>query len=607
MLFPVRRGSSARSMMIGAMEVGVTLSHATMAAIRYGYGLRPSDGPVPDADALLRELDEAAKQPPLFPLEGLEGRRQTLVDYFNLRKQVEDLRKAGKPFGEQDKGLNREADDRFKADVSARIAQAATSPYGFHERLASFWLNHFTVSADKSTEMKLIVPLYEAEAIRPHLNGHFSTLLKEVSLHPAMLIFLDQAQSIGPNSKIGLKRKEGGSNENFAREVMELHTLGVGTGYTQNDVRQMSLLLTGLTFDRLAVAAGFDANRAEPGSFTVLGKTYVRSPEPFLNAVAVLEDLARDPRTMRHISRQLYSHFISETPDEATIDAMVAVWKQTDGHLPSVYRTLLQANAAWDEPGQKFKLPFDYVVSTLRAVGASKDDIMGEDGKPLGPVVMPKPDEEANATPGQAQGQGQGMMTQPASVMPASAPAPAQAPAAGGAMAPAATAKVGAAAMAGANSMAGPAQPQNPAGKPQQKQPLGRQAWQMIATLGQPVWRPSDAAGFSDKSDHWFSAAQMTQRTQWARRLVNQMAGQMANQVVSQSPTQMPNQSAPANSGQMSGQGGGPAGNRADPRVFVETALADYARDDTIRVASQAPNRQSGLMMTLVSPEFNRR
>lgn len=589
----------------------MTLSHATMAAIRYGYGLRPSDAPVPDADALLRELDEAAKQPPLFPLEGLEGRRQALVDYFNLRKQVEELRKAGKPFGDQDKGLNREADDRFKADVSARIAQAATSPYGFHERLASFWLNHFTVSADKSTEMKLIVPLYEAEAIRPHLNGHFSTLLKEVSLHPAMLIFLDQAQSIGPNSKIGLKRKDGGSNENFAREVMELHTLGVGTGYTQNDVRQMSLLLTGLTFDRLAVAAGFDANRAEPGSFTVLGKTYVRSPEPFLNAVAVLEDLARDPRTMRHVSRQLYSHFISETPDEATVDAMVAVWKQTDGHLPSVYRTLLQANAAWDEPGQKFKLPFDYVVSTLRAVGASKDDILGEDGKPLGPIVMPKPDEEANAKPGE--GQGQGMMAPTAAVMPASAPASAQASVAtaGGAMAPAAPVKgggmgsagAGASAMAGANSMAGPAQPQNPAAKPQQKQPLGRQAWQMIATLGQPVWRPSDAAGFSDKSNHWFSASQMTQRIQWARRLVNQTAGQMASQPVGA----MPNQATVASSGQMAGQSGGQAGNRADPRVFVETALADYARDDTIRVASQAPNRQSGLMMTLVSPEFNRR
>ncbi|OLP43827.1 DUF1800 domain-containing protein [Rhizobium oryziradicis] len=513
------------------------LSHSTTAAIRYGYGLRQGDPEPQDADAMMKQLTDAAQKAPFFPLEGVEARRQTVADYFALRKTIEEKKKAGFADGEVDKALNKDVANRFNADVSARIAQATLSPFGFHERLATFWLNHFTVSADKSTENRLLVPLFEAEAIRPHLGGHFATLLKEVSLHPAMIVFLDQAQSIGPNSKAGLKRKDGGSNENFAREVMELHTLGAGTGYTQADVRQLSLLLTGITFDRIAVSAGYDVNRAEPGSFNVLGKTYTRSVEPFLNAVAVLEDLAKDERTMRHVSRQLYAHFIAETVDDSAINAMVAAWKQGDGYLPDVYRAMLQSRGAWDQPGQKYKLPFDYVVSTLRAVGVTKDDIMGEDAKPLGRIVMPVVDmaqSKSNESP----------MMQPQ--------------------------------MADASKSASAAKPPQMADAakpvPAPKQPLGRQAANVISSLGQPIWRPSDAAGFSDKSDHWFSASQMSQRIQWVRRLTNQVGGATE-----------------------------------DPRQFVKLVLADYARDDTIRVVTQAPNRKSGLMMTLVSPEFNRR
>jgi uncharacterized protein (DUF1800 family) len=509
------------------------ISHSTVAAIRYGYGLQQDVTGAQNSDDLIHQLTEAGQNTPLFPLEGVEARRQVVADYFSIRKVIDQRKKAGLADGDVNKALNRDVAERFNVDVSARIAQASLSPFGFHERLATFWLNHFTVSADKNIENKLLVPLFEAEAIRPHLGGHFSTLLKEVSLHPAMIVFLDQAQSIGPNSKVGLKKKDGGSNENFAREVMELHTLGVGTGYTQNDVRQLSLLLTGVTFDRLAVAAGYDVNRAEPGSFKVLGKTYVRSPEPFLNAIAALEDLARDERTMAHVSRQLYAHFIDEKIDDTAVDAMVAAWKQGDGYLPDVYRAMLQSSHAWDEPGQKFKLPFDYVVSTLRAVGATKDTIMGEDAQPRGALVMPVINVDAAKT------------TASPMMMDAKS-------ADGASMQP---------------QMAGAVKP-----SPAPKQPLGRQAANVITSLGQPIWRPSDAAGFSDKSDHWFSASQLSQRIQWARRLTNQM-----NETT------------------------------ADPRQFVKLVLADYARDDTIRVVSQAPNRKAGLVMALVSPEFNRR
>ncbi|WP_321383653.1 DUF1800 domain-containing protein [Rhizobium sp.] len=522
-------------------EVILLISHSTLAAIRYGYGLRHDETGFEDIDSLLAQLPEAANQAAAFPLEGIEARRQAIAEYFGVRKTIEQLKKAGKADGDVNTALNKDVAERFNADVSARIAQATLSPFGFHERMATFWLNHFTVSADKNIESKLLVPLFEAEVIRPHLGGHFAALLKEVSLHPAMVVFLDQAESIGPNSKVGLKRKNGGSNENFAREVMELHTLGVGTGYTQTDVRQLSLLLTGITFDRIAVAAGYDVNRAEPGSFTVLGRTYSRSPEPFLNAVAALEDLARDERTMRHISRQLYAHFISEKTDDKVVENMVAAWKQGDGYLPDVYRAMLQSREAWEEPGQKFKLPFDYIVSTLRAAGATKDTIMGDDSKPRGPIQMPvidaaQTDKTANAMAPQ-------MMDAKATTAVKQGDAEKMSP-----------------------EMSATAKPPPP------RQPLGRQAANVIATLGQPIWRPSDAAGFSDKSDHWFSASQLSQRIQWARRLVNQLDTATA-----------------------------------DPRQFVQLALADNAREDTIHLVSQAPNRKSGLVMALVSPEFNRR
>ncbi|MCM2293003.1 DUF1800 domain-containing protein [Allorhizobium sp. BGMRC 0089] len=524
----------------------MTLSRATMAAIRFGFGLSQGETPPKDADALLQQLQDAQLHDLLFPLEGIEIRRQRISDYYDIRKILSEQAKSGEPIGQRDKVLNRDLYNRFTADVSARITQAAVSPYGFHERLAHFWVNHFTVSADKSTDMKLLVPLYEAEAIRPHLSGDFATLLKQASFHPAMLIFLDQSQSMGPNSKAGLKRKDGGVNENFGREVMELHTLGVNTGYSQKDVHQLSLLLTGLVYDRMAVAAGYDRNKAEPGFFTVLGHSYTRDPEPLKNASDVLDMLARDPRTMTHISTQLYMHFIDEAPNKPVIDSMVAAWKASDGELTAVYRAMLDSPDAWEQPGQKFKMPFDYVVSSLRASGLSKDQILGEDGKDFGPIVMPSADEDlAAATSAKATMATGQMMAQEMNN---------KAMGQGAAAAPAMMATM---------------LPPKPA--PHKRPPLARQAANVIASLGEPVWRPSDAAGFKDNSAHWFSASQLTQRIQWARQLANQMP------------------------------------NTTDPRNFVEVALADYARDDTIQVARQAPSRQAGLVMTLVSPEFNRR
>lgn len=508
----------------------MAVSRAVMAGVRFGFGLTPGETPDSDPDALLEQLRQAQDEKLLFPREGVETRKKRIRQYRSVRQDLTQRIRNGEALGEQEKALNRSVAARFDADVSGRIAQAAGSSFGFQERLAGFWLNHFTVSASKSTEMRLIVPLYEAEAIRPNLSGRFADLLKAVSLHPAMLVFLDQAQSMGPNSRQAQKRG-GGVNENFGREVMELHTLGVNSGYSQTDVRELALLLTGLVFNRDEVRAGFDRNRAEPGAFKVLGRHYERTEGVFDVAHTALEDLASDERTMRHVSTQLFKHFVSETPDEHTIAAMVKAWKTEDGDLMAVYRAMLESKAAWVEPGQKFKKPFDYVVSSLRAAGLTRpQDLLNDEDGILGAFDLPEagPQRLAMAEPGSGDETWRGMES-------------------------------------GENG----GDDRKP--RPKMKRSLARQAAQMITALGEPVWRPSDAAGFKDQSAYWFNPAQLSMRIEWARRLARRIPG------------------------------------KPDPWQFAHDALLDLARDDTLQLVSRAPSREAGLMLVLVSPEFNRR
>lgn len=507
----------------------MAVSRAVMAGVRFGFGLTPDLRPDGDPDALLDQLKLAQDEKLLFPQEGVETRRKRIRQYRSVRQDLTQRIRDGEALGAQEKALNRDVTARFEADVSARIAQAAGSPFGFQERLASFWLNHFTTSAGKSTEMRLIVPLYEAEAIRPNLSGRFADLLKAVSLHPAMLVFLDQTQSAGPDSRMAERRGTGGVNENFGREVMELHTLGVNSGYTQADVRQLALLFTGLVFNRDEVQAGFDPNRAQPGTFKVMGKLYKRGEGVFDVSEEALEDLASDERTMRHVSTQLYTHFISETPDAETIAAMVKAWKAKDGDLRAVYRAMLTSKAAWEEPGQKFKKPFDYIVSSLRAAGLTQpEDLFNSEDKPRGAFDLPdvEPQRLAMAEPDDDENR---------------------------------------------KGMEGKDGGEDMKARPKAKRSLARQAGQMIAALGEPVWRPSDAAGFKDQSAYWFNPAQLSMRIEWARRLARRIPG------------------------------------KPDPRQFAHDALLDLARDDTLQLVSRAPSREAGLMLALVSPEFNRR
>jgi uncharacterized protein (DUF1800 family) len=187
-------------------------------------------------------------------------------------------------------------------------------------------------------------------------------MLMAVATHPAMLLYLDQAQSVGPNSARGARRDRG-LNENYARELMELHTLGVGAVYSQDDVRQLAELLTGLAVDPVAGFV-FDARRVEPGPERVLGRDYAGDGIEAIRAV--LADLAARPETARHLAHKLAVHFVADDPDPGLVTAMEAAFRDSGGDLVAVTAALLAHPAAWAEAAAKARQPFDFVVAALR-------------------------------------------------------------------------------------------------------------------------------------------------------------------------------------------------------------------------------------------------
>lgn len=249
------------------------------------------------------------------------------------------------------------------ADLRARLGTAATSRQPFNERLAWFWANHFTVSMAKAS-VRGLVGAFEREAIRPHLAGRFAALLGASTRHAAMLRYLDNDRSAGPDSRLArrLAQREGGDaarglNENLAREVLELHTLGVDGGYTQADVTELAQLLTGWR------PQGFDPAFHQPGPKTVLGRRYPAGPEAL---DLVLADLSRHPATARFVSTKLARHFVADEPPPALVDRLVRAWQDSDGDLAAVTTALVRAPEAWAGAPAKLKTPEEFVVSSAR-------------------------------------------------------------------------------------------------------------------------------------------------------------------------------------------------------------------------------------------------
>ena len=273
----------------------------------------------------------------------------------------------------------------YRDEALARLRRAIEARTGFAERLVAFWSNHFCVSAAKAPVGRITAGAFEREAIRPHVLGRFSDMLVAVESHPAMLHFLDNVHSVGPTSRAG-KRARRGLNETFGREIMELHPLGAGSGYTPADVTNLARILTGWSYVGAEGRGGdpgtfvFREPAHEPGALSLLGRTY---PDIGVEqGRAALLDLARDPRTARFIATKLARAFVADVPPPALVDRLATTFTKTDGDLRAVSLAMIAAPEAWAPTPAKMRTPWDVVIATNRLLGHLPED----PGQVLGPL-----------------------------------------------------------------------------------------------------------------------------------------------------------------------------------------------------------------------------
>jgi uncharacterized protein (DUF1800 family) len=282
--------------------------------------------------------------------------------------------------------------DAFRADAMARLRIGCAADCGFVERLVWFWSNHFCVSARKGQLVRATAGALEREAIRPHVLGRFRDMLQAVEQHPAMLVFLDNTISVGPRSRAG-ERRGRGLNENLAREILELHTLGVDGGYTQEDVAALARMITGWTIGdpegRLGQTGAFvfNPNTHEPGGQQLLGKTY--ADDGVRQGQAALHDLARHPATARFIATKLSRHFVADAPPPELVDRLARVYIETDGDLRLVAAELVSADQAWTAAVSKLRTPAEFTLATARLINVLPPrpqpllNMMAQMGQPL--------------------------------------------------------------------------------------------------------------------------------------------------------------------------------------------------------------------------------
>jgi uncharacterized protein (DUF1800 family) len=265
----------------------------------------------------------------------------------------------------------------FRAEALARMQRAIIADCGFAERLVVFWSNHFCISANKGGLARMWAGSFEREAIRPHVFGRFADMLKAVEQHPAMLFFLDNQQSLGPDSRAGINRNRG-LNENLAREILELHTLGVNGGYTQDDVTSLARIITGWTYaGRLGQLGApgtfvFNANAHQPGAHRVMGKLYEQNG--VAQGEAALADFARHPSTATFIATKFARHFVADEPPSALVARLADVFTKTDGDLKALSMALVDSDEAWKAPLTKIRSPYEFLMATGRLLGRIPED-----------------------------------------------------------------------------------------------------------------------------------------------------------------------------------------------------------------------------------------
>jgi len=276
-----------------------------------------------------------------------------------------------KPTPEEAKARRQRAQIIVQQAQDARVWRALYSRRQLQEVMVDFWFNHFNIFAGKGLD-HLWVGNFEATAIRPYALGHFHDLLLATAHHPAMLFYLDNQLNTAPGSP-GARGNLTGLNENYAREIMELHTLGVDGGYTQNDVIALAHILTGWGLQRqdLRFGAGpataFDPSRHDFTEKTFLGRTI--EPTGEAEGAEAINMLASSPATARHIAFQLAQYFVADKPPQALVDRLAQRFRNTDGDIAAVLKTLLTSREFRDSAGQKYKTPYEYVLSAARAAG----------------------------------------------------------------------------------------------------------------------------------------------------------------------------------------------------------------------------------------------
>jgi uncharacterized protein (DUF1800 family) len=324
-----------------------------VAAVRFGLGLRLGEAPPDDVLGWLEaQLGPEAPLPPGHSAaEGLRARSEDLAERERNAGNLEGQGRAAAV---------------IRAETLAWARRRLTAEQPFRERLVDFWMNHFTASR-RAGLVNPVIGGFEREAIRPHVTGRFADMLVAVVRHPAMLLYLDNAGSVGPGSPFGL-RSGRGLNENLAREVLELHSLSPAGGYTQGDVQELARILTGWSVVLRAEPFGFQfrPQTHEPGPKQLLGQEFGPGEA---GGEAALRFLGTHPATFRHLAFRLVQHFVADAPPPEAVRAVEAGLRDTGGDLGAVARVLIRLPQAWEPPLGKFRAPMDYVLAACRALG----------------------------------------------------------------------------------------------------------------------------------------------------------------------------------------------------------------------------------------------
>jgi uncharacterized protein (DUF1800 family) len=382
---------------------------------RFGLGARRSE-----ARRIGDERDwlhaQLAERPPM-------QQAPTVASPEAIADAVRAFRQTGQADPEQRRMARRRLIEIASAEARAALESRVRSDHPFVERLVAFWSNHLCVSVAAKVLVAPLAGSYEREAIRPHVLGKFEDLVLASATHPAMLVYLDNFQSIGPGSRAArlARRQQGprGLNENYARELLELHTLGVNGGYSQQDVQELARVLTGWTIGGLRGGGGttgmprargpaqrpparhgtgaieFEFQEAlhEPGARTVLGKRYAESGVE--QGKRVIRDLCRHASTAQFVATKLVAHFVDDNPPRAAVERIARVFRESEGDLGVVSRALVDLPEAWSADHRKFRPPQDWMVAVLRAfdiqtVGDNLPAVLRQLRQPLWAPQAPK-------------------------------------------------------------------------------------------------------------------------------------------------------------------------------------------------------------------------